>query len=844
MRVSLALFFSSVLYSQVIGLEPNRGAAPAKVKFFSRDTTGSWSGVYVTSQGVVLRNGLRLELVDGNAAPEMVGESPLPATYNYYLGSDAARWREGEKRVAAVRMRSVYPGIDAVWWPSGDQFGEVQLEVGTSALPSAIRFRVSNGRRVEIDERGGLDLGGPGVTRATVSAGQESGGPSVEFARIDDNTFSLRVGPYLSTGRLTVTIRFSNFNSGVGQLTPNRLYSRMVTMPRIAQQDFDGSDGAQLPNADHFVGQTDARGELVWGSILGGGLDEDASGGLSATLPDRYAIAITTRSGDFPVTANAPQPRLGSGVSSFGPPPADLALLALRRADGRLEASTYLGGLGEERPTAMLQDSAGGVVVTGTSSRGMPATPGAIAETPESAQGGGFAVRWDFSSSRFGYVASLARPAFSAVADASGNVYAVGVSSEAAGRDIVRSWNTSGAQVLSPFEVPNPADFAFRRKSIPSLLVGPDGDIAIRNVYGADSAVGSQVERIWLSLYATRERRFRFQRFTSELGSASVLRFGTNGSLEMVQAGSYVTSVTTTSAILTAACSEYYFVRFSRDGELLGASYLPVRPPPIMGPEFPDFDPLDPAGPAQVFCFSSTATRASAFGVSAGSFITITGGRFGPAAPLYAAPGTDGKYPLALGGIDVKIGGIPAPVIAIARGLVAVQVPFELPQGQGEATPIVTRVDGKELATLPMVISNPALSLFNVGGLDSEASLSPLAALNQDGSVNSRSNPAAAGSYVSLFATGLGPSADGTLTTGGLAPLDRIVPLEFPYRVNLAGASISFAGAAPGLTSGLVQINLRLPEDAPKGPVGISFGPITTPRPTPIPSPRAVIFVR
>jgi uncharacterized protein (TIGR03437 family) len=87
-------------------------------------------------------------------------------------------------------------------------------------------------------------------------------------------------------------------------------------------------------------------------------------------------------------------------------------------------------------------------------------------------------------------------------------------------------------------------------------------------------------------------------------------------------------------------------------------------------------------------------------------------------------------------------------------------------------------------------------------------------ALNQDGSINSVFNPAAAGSIVSVFGTGaVWPSG---LQDGGVAPgpmplddsqnpftaLDRTgTPLEVYY-----------AGAAPGLSNGVFQLNLRLPQ--------------------------------
>ena len=46
-----------------------------------------------------------------------------------------------------------------------------------------------------------------------------------------------------------------------------------------------------------------------------------------------------------------------------------------------------------------------------------------------------------------------------------------------------------------------------------------------------------------------------------------------------------------------------------------------------------------------------------------------------------------------------------------------------------------------------------------------------------------------------------------------------------PVKVLLAGreAIVDYAGAAPGLTAGLLQVNVRIPADAPVGAVPVSL---------------------
>ena len=92
------------------------------------------------------------------------------------------------------------------------------------------------------------------------------------------------------------------------------------------------------------------------------------------------------------------------------------------------------------------------------------------------------------------------------------------------------------------------------------------------------------------------------------------------------------------------------------------------------------------------------------------------------------------------------------------------------------------------------------------------------AAVNQDGSVNSATTPAQAGSVLTLFATGEGLS----LPTG---PDGRQVPSNAPkpiqqVSVTIGGvpATVEYAGGSPGSVAGLLQVNVRIPASVTAGP--------------------------
>jgi hypothetical protein len=85
------------------------------------------------------------------------------------------------------------------------------------------------------------------------------------------------------------------------------------------------------------------------------------------------------------------------------------------------------------------------------------------------------------------------------------------------------------------------------------------------------------------------------------------------------------------------------------------------------------------------------------------------------------------------------------------------------------------------------------------------------ALLNQDATVNSASNPASPGSIVSFWATGEGQTepagVDGQMATGTL-PKPKL-----PVTVEVGGvpAEVIYAGAAPGMVAGMLQVNFRVP---------------------------------
>jgi len=130
------------------------------------------------------------------------------------------------------------------------------------------------------------------------------------------------------------------------------------------------------------------------------------------------------------------------------------------------------------------------------------------------------------------------------------------------------------------------------------------------------------------------------------------------------------------------------------------------------------------------------------------------------------------------------------------------------------------------IVTLNVAAANPALFSLDASGSG------PGAILNQDSTLNSASKPAAKGSVIVLFATGEGQTnpagADGRLANGPVLP-KPVAPVS--VQIGGVNAVVEYAGAAPGLTAGVMQVNVLVPGNAASGaqPVVLAVGSASSP---------------
>lgn len=211
--------------------------------------------------------------------------------------------------------------------------------------------------------------------------------------------------------------------------------------------------------------------------------------------------------------------------------------------------------------------------------------------------------------------------------------------------------------------------------------------------------------------------------------------------------------------------------------------------------------------------------------VAPGEIVSFFGTDIGPATAQTARPGADGLFPTTLGGVSVAFDQLLAPVLYAGPGQINVVVPYGL-AGRTTSTVTVRSPRGNLAIGIGVVPTLPGLFTANGTGQG------PVAALNEDGSVNSESNPAAPGAVVVLYGTGLGALersyADGATIPRELAPARSTVYARF----DKLGGHVFYAGAVPTLVNGAAQVNVILPHDLVGGgaiPVRLVAGTYASP---------------
>jgi uncharacterized protein (TIGR03437 family) len=216
---------------------------------------------------------------------------------------------------------------------------------------------------------------------------------------------------------------------------------------------------------------------------------------------------------------------------------------------------------------------------------------------------------------------------------------------------------------------------------------------------------------------------------------------------------------------------------------------------------------IPPPAPVLLGVVNSGGTRVSPQ-VSPGGFVSFYGQGLGPATPAGAVV-HGSLLATEIGGVQVLFDGIPAPLLYASSTQINAIVPFEV-AGHGAT---VVRIETPEGAlppiTLPVVPATPAI----------------FAITHLNGTLLSDAHPATPGEVLVMYAGGAGLFTP-SLRTGELVSFNK--PWPTPALPVMVNGDILYAGSAPGLVAGALQVNFRLSDSG--GPNSLVVGDTMLPQ--------------
>jgi uncharacterized protein (TIGR03437 family) len=607
-------------------------------------------------------------------------------------------------------------------------------------------------------------------------------------------------------------------------------YSNQFVTTGAAQTQYGGgfcgaSPAGAIPCTDAVIAKVDATGRPVYSTYLGGPTN-DAGNAVAADAAGNVYVAGST-GGSFPTTANAAIPtsatsttfaaKLSADGSKFiystylpdtitnvygiavdaqgnayivGVTTTNHACAIKLSADGSSVVYTMvLAGSNKDAGAAVAVDAAGDAFVTGgTSSPDFPVSSGVVQSQLAGAQNA-FLTKLDPSGNIVfsTYLGGSGTDSGSAIqVDASGNAYIVGATSS------LDFPTTAGSFAPAPL--------------VPAWAISPGGFTAKLSADGSSLAYSTYFFGVWALAVGTSGDTYLS-------GSAGGFLPVTQSAPQPCVAGNYGGGGSDFVAHLDghgALVDETYFaddvtyplgMAVAADGSVLVAARSGLSQIRFGGPEW--------SAPA---CMTMNVNNAATFGVakiSPGELVTFAGFGIGPENGVTAERGADGISTM-LAGVQVLFDGKAAPVLYAQSRQVNAQAPFEL-NGQS-TTSITVTYNGAVFGpmTVPVVFAYP-------GFFRLQPNVSAQAyALNQDGTLNSVTNPAPRGSVVAYWGTGFGSTSPGCATGGLNAPGPVNLVPDLSVIMELGGP-VQYAGGAPGLACGITQVNMQVPLDSTPG---------------------------
>jgi uncharacterized protein (TIGR03437 family) len=237
---------------------------------------------------------------------------------------------------------------------------------------------------------------------------------------------------------------------------------------------------------------------------------------------------------------------------------------------------------------------------------------------------------------------------------------------------------------------------------------------------------------------------------------------------------------------------------------------------------------LSQTGPTIAAMVNAASFATNNTNFAPGEIVTLFGSNLGPQALVGAELDAAGHLASTLGGCQLLVDKAPAPLVYVQANQVSAIIPYELTPriGNGMENYAQMVCDGVagNVFEFSAVAADPAIFSAASNGTGQAA------VLNQNGSYNSASNPAAVGSIVTIFETGEGvltpAGQDGRIETGALSTIPKpALPASVTFG-TIASPNITYAGVAPDEVDGLLQIDAQVPSGLTPGnvPIVVTIG--------------------
>jgi uncharacterized protein (TIGR03437 family) len=213
-------------------------------------------------------------------------------------------------------------------------------------------------------------------------------------------------------------------------------------------------------------------------------------------------------------------------------------------------------------------------------------------------------------------------------------------------------------------------------------------------------------------------------------------------------------------------------------------------------------------------------------GVAPGEIVAIFGSAMGPSELVRLRVAEDGRLATTLAETRILFNGVPAPLLYVSDKQSSAIVPYAVAGRPSVDVQVEYRGVLSDAVTAPVLASRPGIFSLDGSGQGQGA------ILNEDGSLNSPSNPARRGSTITIYATGGGEAAPGILD-GQI--LDGVVPrtslpvaaffdIDYADEYQPKQGDVLYAGGSSGSVAGLLQVNVRMPANAVATGDAVPFG--------------------